>query len=289
MYTKTQWVDNTTPIDKDNLNKIEQGIYDNSFKMIVSPRSNNNKWMKICNVKYQTHKQGEFFYLKLFIGYGNNGLVDQNAYIELTCQLAYINDPKVAGRFGCTARLYSLSSPFTTDNTNIKVVANSNVDYDIWFYTSKTQYCFPNYIANGGNLATVTPKFELSDTAPTGTECNLQYLEMADGNKPTNISSLLTSNAGTKGNDTSFRVGKVVTINCIVNSINFPNATDWVNVLEIDSSILPTNNVYPRIFLPYNNTKLSNSYITIDGIVKVRAAEAISSTNVQIFVTYRTN
>lgn len=31
MYTKTQWVDNTTPIDKNNLNKIEQGIYDNSL------------------------------------------------------------------------------------------------------------------------------------------------------------------------------------------------------------------------------------------------------------------
>ena len=30
-YNKTQWVDNTTPIDKDNLNKIEQGIYDNSI------------------------------------------------------------------------------------------------------------------------------------------------------------------------------------------------------------------------------------------------------------------
>ena len=30
-YTKTNWVDNTTPIDKDNLNKIEQGIYDNSL------------------------------------------------------------------------------------------------------------------------------------------------------------------------------------------------------------------------------------------------------------------
>lgn len=30
-YSKTTWVDNTTPIDKDNLNKIEQGIYDNSL------------------------------------------------------------------------------------------------------------------------------------------------------------------------------------------------------------------------------------------------------------------
>lgn len=30
-YTKTNWVDNTTPIDDDNLNKIEQGIYNNSL------------------------------------------------------------------------------------------------------------------------------------------------------------------------------------------------------------------------------------------------------------------
>lgn len=30
-YVKTNWVDNTTPIDKNNLNKIEQGIYNNSL------------------------------------------------------------------------------------------------------------------------------------------------------------------------------------------------------------------------------------------------------------------
>ena len=30
-YTKTTWVNNTTPINETNLNKIEQGIYDNSL------------------------------------------------------------------------------------------------------------------------------------------------------------------------------------------------------------------------------------------------------------------
>lgn len=30
-YVKTQWVNNTTPIDETNLNKMEQGIYDNSL------------------------------------------------------------------------------------------------------------------------------------------------------------------------------------------------------------------------------------------------------------------
>lgn len=32
MYVKTQWVNNTTPINDTNLNKIEQGIYDNSIR-----------------------------------------------------------------------------------------------------------------------------------------------------------------------------------------------------------------------------------------------------------------
>lgn len=274
MYVKTQWVNNTTPIDETNLNKIEQGIYDNSIRietqvvttantnlndytengiyyfpapnvaptnipvgvngwlqvikgvgngiikqiwfrhgtanandyetyvrtrdgnawsdwkkyvvdkgtgrLVASTQRNNNKWMKICNVKYRTHNQGEFFYFKLFIGEGNNGNINQNAYIELTCQLAYINDSATAGRFGCNAILNSLLSLFTTENTNIKVIANSNVDYDIWFYTSRTQYCNPNYIAYGSDLVTVTPKFELSDTAPTGTECNLDYSMVDD-------------------------------------------------------------------------------------------------------------
>lgn len=30
-YSKTNWVNNTTPINETNLNKIEQGIYDNSL------------------------------------------------------------------------------------------------------------------------------------------------------------------------------------------------------------------------------------------------------------------
>ena len=32
-YVKTNWVDNTTPIDKNNLNKIEQGIENNDINI----------------------------------------------------------------------------------------------------------------------------------------------------------------------------------------------------------------------------------------------------------------
>ena len=266
MYVKTQWVNNTTPINDTNLNKIEQGIYDNSIKIetqvvttantnlndyiengeyyfdvgrapinrpagtngwlqVIKGGDNNTakqlwfrhgtenindyqsyvrtltggtwsdwkqytvdreigrlvkatqrtqlKWMKICNVKYRTHSPAEFFNLKLFIGEGYNGSAIQNAYIDLICQLSATGSN--GGRFGCKGILHPLLTGFTSNNTQIKIIANSNIDYDIWFYTSKTEYCFPNYIAYGSDLVTVTQKFELSDNAPTGTECNLDY------------------------------------------------------------------------------------------------------------------
>ena len=272
MYTKTNWVDNTTPIDKTNLNKIEQGIYDNSIRIetqvvttantdlndykengeyyfdvdrapINRPTGSNGwlkvinqtkngaikqlwfrqgtanandyetyvrtltggtwsdwklytvdkgtgklvkatqrtqfKWMKVCNVNYRTHSPADFFNLKLFIGDGYNGNANQDAYIDLICQLSVANSN--GGRFGCKGILHPLLTNFTPNNTQIKIIANSNIDYDIWFYTSQNEFCFPNYIAYGSNLVTVTPKFELSDTAPTGTECNMDY-SMFDDN-----------------------------------------------------------------------------------------------------------
>ena len=286
-YSKTTWVDNTTPIDKDNLNKIEQGIYDNSirietqnvttantnlndykengiyyfasnavtptnipagvngwlqvikgadnnvikqlwfrhgtanandnetyvrtltggtwsnwklyvvdrgtFKLIKSTQRTQLKWIKICNVKYRTHSPAEFFNLKLFIGDGYNGNANQDAYIDLICQLASANSN--GGRFGCKGILHPLLTSLTSNNTQIKVIANSNVDYDIWFYTSKTEFCFPNYIAYGSELVTVTPKFELSDTAPTGTECNMDY-SMFDDNMYYKSGETVTVRAG---------------------------------------------------------------------------------------------
>lgn len=265
-YVKTQWVNNTTPINDTNLNKIEQGIYDNSirietqvvttantnlndytengeyyfdvglapinrpagtngwlqvikgadngvikqiwfrhgtanandyetyvrtrdgnawsdwkkyivdkgtFKLIKSTQRTQLKWMKICNVKYRAHSPAEFFNLKLFIGDGYNGIANQNAYIDLICQLSATASS--GGRFGCKGILHPLLTKYTNNNTQIKIIANSNIDYDIWFYNSQNEYCFPNYIAYGSDLVTVTQKFELSDNAPTGTECNLDY------------------------------------------------------------------------------------------------------------------
>ena len=80
------------------------------------------------------------------------------------------------GRLGCNAILYPLETPFNTSNTNIKVISKSNTDYDLWIYSTQT-YCKPNYIANVSERVTVTPKWELSASEPSGTSCSLSYIQ----------------------------------------------------------------------------------------------------------------
>ena len=144
--------------------------------MNVNSNMNEKKWQKICNIKFDKHTQGEFVFMKIFIGRGNNGRVDQNAYIDLIMQLGWTGN--LNGRFGCNAELHPFNSGFTTSNTELKVIANSNIDYDIWFKNYVEQYCKPNYIINTSKSVLVTPKSELSDTEPTGTECNLSYISV---------------------------------------------------------------------------------------------------------------
>ena len=79
------------------------------------------------------------------------------------------------GRYGCNAELHKFLTPFTTNNTKIKVLANSNTDYDIWFYCNEF-YNRINYIVNTSKNTIVTTKGELSLIEPTGTECNLSYI-----------------------------------------------------------------------------------------------------------------
>ena len=78
------------------------------------------------------------------------------------------------GRLGCSAILHPIQSSFTTSNTSIKVIANSNIDYDIWIHVSSF-YCKTNYVVEGSSGLKVTPKWTISTEAPTGTECNLSY------------------------------------------------------------------------------------------------------------------
>lgn len=138
----------------------------------VSSEMSFSRWMKLCNIHFDSHVQGEFVFIKIIIGNGNNGEPAQNAYIDLIMQLGWTGSYN--GRLGCSAVLHPIQSAFTTSNTSLKVISNSNIDYDIWFKADAT-YCRPNYVVEASQRVKVVPKWNTSDSEPSGTACNLAY------------------------------------------------------------------------------------------------------------------
>ena len=127
-------------------------------------------YCKLCNIKFDYHRQGEFANMRVYIGYGNNSKSKQNAFIDLTMQLGWYAEEN--GRVGCYWELHPGETTFTTSNCNMIVIANSNIDYDVYFYTT-VRYCCPNYSVDCSDLVTVTHVGTTSTTAPTGTACNV--------------------------------------------------------------------------------------------------------------------
>ncbi len=168
LKNNTYWDSSSITHNKHSLDsKLEEKLIN------VSSIMSNKRWVKICNVKFDKHTQGEFIFFKILIGQGNNGTTYQNAYIDLIGQLSWVGEN--GGRLGCNAELHPFKTSFTTSNTQIKVIANNYLDYDIWLDLTLQVYCKPNYIANTSNRVTVTPSCDVSSSEPTGTSCNLSY------------------------------------------------------------------------------------------------------------------
>lgn len=133
------------------------------------------KWFKLCNIKFDSHIQGKFAFMQIFISNGNNSADNQIAYIELAMQMGWTGNYN--GRIGASALLHKLNSPLTTSNTKIKIITNTNKDYDIWVYVGYA-YCRPNYIINGPSDMYVTPSSTSSSTEPSGTACSCSYQQI---------------------------------------------------------------------------------------------------------------
>ena len=155
-----------------NVNGKDLDEYLNKNEMTVLSDTS-NKWRRICNIKFIAHNQGEFVRLKIYIGDGNNGEPSQNAYIDLFGQLGWTGS--FEGRMGVLAELHPFYTSFTISNTHVKVIANSNIDYDVWLKTDSSYYCRPNVIGSVSNNATLDYSDVWQDDEPIGTECNLSY------------------------------------------------------------------------------------------------------------------
>lgn len=156
-----------------------------TIKVLNSNNGNSNYWKKLGTLSVNTHDQGSFTYMKIFIGSGNNGRDDQNAYIELIGQKGWTGN--YSGRYGWNAILHPINTPFTTSNISLKVIATDYLNYEIWF-SATTTYVRPNVLfyptakTDGSDADNTT--FTVSTDAwqqatPTGTECQLLVQQAA--------------------------------------------------------------------------------------------------------------
>lgn len=138
--------------------------------MYINPTNPSTaSWTRVCKIYFTTHEQGEFCSIRLYLASGQNGNTNQNAYMDVIMQLGWTGSNE--GRAGVIAVLHPLTTNLTTSNVNVKVIANNNREYYLWFYTSLS-YCRVNYTANGTSNVSITPYFTNQSTEPTGTACN---------------------------------------------------------------------------------------------------------------------
>lgn len=238
-------------------------------------------YVKLCNVKFDWHRQGEFVSIRIYIGEGNNGNAHQNAFIDLVMQVGWTGEN--GGRVGCKWELHPGGTTFSMDNCNIIVISNSNIDYDVYFYTN-VNYCVPNYSVDCSDLVTVTHEGIVSLTAPTGTACNCSgsivqaSTVLYNNNSGTNANLTLTASAAShksieiffRDNDNNYNSVKVFNPNgknvALISQYNNGNNTAWFKIAKVTISgnsitfgnseeVRLTHNAYPSI------SSSSNIYI----------------------------
>lgn len=136
-------------------------------------------YIRLCDITLTKHYQARFISFRIYVGQGNNGRIDQNAYIELLLQSGWTGSEN--GRFGGYWELHKLGTSLTYDNFDIIVTSNSNLQYSVWLGITSVGYCKPSYtvwydrelLNDPTNTCTITHAGSVRQTAvPTGTDPN---------------------------------------------------------------------------------------------------------------------
>ena len=139
----------------------------------------NNVLRELGHIKFNSHNQGSFTQLRIFIGAGNNSRGNQNAYIDLIMQEGWTGTYN--GRVGCIAVLYAFGTGFTINNIDLHVTEISTGHYIVYFKTSAI-YCRPNLLLFGTNNVKIEPATDYptsadDDVIKVGTECDLRFYQ----------------------------------------------------------------------------------------------------------------
>lgn len=130
-----------------------------------------SRWLRLCTIKRPTHSQGSFAFFRIHFGNGNNGRIDQNAFIDLTLQQGWTGEN--GGRYGGNYVLYPFKSSFNLSNVKLIVTSIDLYTYEVWFWTTST-YCRPSYSYDVDSGVTIEHDgTTFSTTEPTSTKCNI--------------------------------------------------------------------------------------------------------------------
>ena len=133
-------------------------------------------YSKLANIKFASHRQGETCAFRVFLSDGQNGRDNQEAYMDIIGTLGWTGSD--GGRAGWNVSLDRLmvGTDVHFDSLDVKVVCNSNIDYDIYVGTKKKYVCFATsaWVPYNSTLDIITGA-NWSETPPSGNLCNVGF------------------------------------------------------------------------------------------------------------------
>ena len=139
-----------TNLVDENGNTLISDIADNMFSDTMTRQCSTGTqsvstgmYIKLCNIKFTAHYQGRFIEFRIYVGKGNNGNPDQNAYIDLLLQSGWENS--LNGRMGGYWELHPMGTSLIGSNFGIVVTSDNRWNYSVWLYINGVTYCKPSY------------------------------------------------------------------------------------------------------------------------------------------------
>lgn len=215
-YTKTTWVNDQSPdIDADNLNKMEQGIYDAQFPdggtegQLLARTANGRGWVDPPNSAVW-------------------GLIQGTLSDQTDLAMALENTGKVD----------------TVNGIEPDVYKNVQVDVEItkqgWDALPSTKYTddINYYIKDGTNIP------QASVISASGVQyTNSQTVKGALDNLNTIVTGTLTANAGvTISEDAVFKVGRICTVSCLITLTEDKSA--YSRLVEVPEGFRPYRQLF---------------------------------------------
>ena len=238
-------------------------------------------YIHLCDITLTKHYQARFIDFRIYVGDGNNGRTNQNAYIELLLQSGWSGSDN--GRFGGYWELHKLGTSFTSSKFDIVVTSDSNLQYSVWLYVNGVGYCKPTYTVwydreinnDPTNICTITHIGNVRQTtAPTGTDpnCNIGHGDS------TSVDHANSADNDGDGNTISSYYCTLSTAQTISGAKTFSS--------EVKMTAGGTSDICPGILAAFKTNRAQVTNLITSNIYAGTSSNATSSQDPIIFYKY---